>query len=131
MIEFLKHTADLKIRVSSSTLEGLFKKSLSAINRYLNPTIKKTGKPKEIVIEFEKKDILISLIDFLSEMLSKTYIEKRIFSVNEISFKDKIEIKLKGEEYKNLKREIKAVTYHQAKLKKERNKFIFEFIVDI
>jgi SHS2 domain-containing protein len=58
-----------------------------------------------------------------------------IFEIKEIKIIKNEEIKLKakliGEEYKFLKEDIKAITYHQAKIEKENDKYIGEFIIDI
>jgi SHS2 domain-containing protein len=133
MYEYLPHTADLKIRIRSDSLENLFIESLKALNEFLGA--EKGGKKIEKEIELSSKDLVLLYIDFLSEVLSLTYTEKMIFEIKEIKIIKNEEIKLKakliGEEYKSLKEDIKAITYHQAKIEKENDKYIGEFIIDI
>lgn len=129
--EFLPHTADLKIRVYGHSFKEIIKNSLLALKDYLGTKLTKEKVEKEIKVQNENERDL--LIDFLSEVLAQIYIEKAIF----IEFKEEIltqtEIKGKivGFKFKNLTKDIKAITYHQAKLEKEKNNLIFEFIVDI
>lgn len=131
MFKFLKHTADMKIYVEGNSLEEIFKESLKAINSFLGPKIKKSSSRKNIEIILPKNNSLELLIDFLSEVLAKTYIEKTIFSIKKIFLNDYFKANLEGKEFTSLKKEIKAITYHQAKLEKKNGKYIAEFIVDI
>ncbi len=131
MFKFLRHTADAKIYVESNSIEGIFKDSLEAINKFLGPKIKKGSKIKKIEITLPQSKFPDILIDFLSEVLLKIYIEKAIFKIKEIKFNYFLKANLEGREFESLKKEIKAVTYHQAKLEKIGNKYIAEFIVDI
>lgn len=131
MFKFLKHTADIKIRVEGNSIEDIFKESINALNSFLKPKIKKNSFVKNIEIILPKNEYQELLIDFLSEVLAKTYIEKLIFSLKNISIDNYLKTILTGREFIALKREIKAITYHQAKLEKKGNKYIAEFIVDI
>ncbi len=131
MFKFLKHTADIKIYVEGNSLEEIFKESVEAINSFLKPKIKKNALSKNIEIILPKNKQPELLIDFLSEVLAKVYIEKLIFVVKEIFINENLWVKLEGKEFVSLKKEIKAVTYHQAKLEKKNGKYIAEFIVDI
>lgn len=129
--EFLFHTADLKIRVLGKNFFSLINNTLLALKSFLSPKL--TKRKRKMKIKIEGTDSINLLIDFFSEVLAKTYINKIIF----VKFKPKvfeekkIEGELEGFEFKSLKKDIKAITYHQAKLEKNKNYFIFEFIVDI
>lgn len=129
--EFLEHTADLKIRVYGRNLKEIINNSLLALNSFLKPKL--TSEKKEIFLEVKNKNLVPLLIDFLSEVLSHIYIEKAIFikfEEEEIS-SDKIKGNLEGFVFTSLKKDIKAITYHQANLFKKDDHLIFEFIVDI
>lgn len=131
MFKFLKHTADAKIYVKGDSIEEIFKESLNAINNFLKPKIRKNTRVKNLIIEIPKNKLPDLLIDFLSEVLSRIYIEKMIFKIKKISFNDVLRVELEGKEFTSLTKEIKAITYHQAKLENKQGKYIAEFIVDI
>jgi len=129
--EFLSHTADFKIRIFGKNFLSLINNALLAFKSFFSPKLKK--RKKKVKIKIEGIDPLSTLIDFLSEVLAKTYIEKTIFLKfrPEILEEKKIEGELEGFEFESLKKDIKGITYHQAKLEKNKNYFVFEFIIDI
>ena len=129
--EFLSHTADFKIRIYGKNLLSLINNTLLAFKSFLAPKLKK--RKKKVKIKVESHDPLSTLIDFFSEVLAKIYIEKTIFIKfhPKILEENKIEGELEGFEFESLKKDIKGVTYHQAKLEKNKNYLIFEFVIDI
>lgn len=127
MYKLLPHPADIKLRITAEDLFSLLQSSLEAINFYLKPKLK-TTKFQKIILK-EKVDLnVISLIDFLNRILSLIYIKKKIFIIKKL---DKDRIILKALPIEKLEKEIKAITYHQAKLFKRGKNFIFEFIIDV
>jgi SHS2 domain-containing protein len=137
--EFLSHTADVKIRVYGKNLKEIVNNSLLALKSFWKPKLTKTKIEKEIKVKSNNEVNL--LIDFLSEVLAETYIEKAIFvkflpQINTDFHADKrglysLSGKIIGYKFIYLSKDIKAITYHQAVLKKIKEKYIFEFIVDI
>jgi SHS2 domain-containing protein len=129
--EFLPHTADVKIRVYGKNLKEIVNNSLLALKSFWKPKLTKTKIEKEIKIESNNEVNL--LIDFLSEILAETYIEKAIFIKFEpqelVSYS--LSGKIIGYEFTSLSKDIKAITYHQANLQKINHQYIFEFIIDI
>ncbi len=156
--EFLSHTADVKIRVYGKNLKEIINNSLLALKNFWKPKLTKTKIEKKIKIE--ANDEINLLIDFLSEVLSETYLEKAIFvkfetyadsadfmqtSADKNKFMQRINTdfhadkrglyslsgKIIGYKFTSLSKDIKAITYHQANLKKINNYYQFEFIIDI
>jgi SHS2 domain-containing protein len=129
--EFLSHTADVKIKVYGENLKEIINNSLLALKSFWKPKLTKTKIEKEIKIESNNEVNL--LIDFLSEVLAETYIEKAIFIKFEpqelVSYS--LSGKIIGYEFTSLSKDIKAITYHQANLQKINHQYIFEFIIDI
>ncbi len=127
--QFLPHTADIKIRVYGTNLEEIIGNSLVALKDFLEPKTTKQKIEKEIEIEGNGVDLLIN---FLSEVLAQIYIEKTAFAkFNGKITENQIKGKVVGCKFQSLTKDIKAITYHQAKLEKKNNKFVFEFIIDI
>jgi SHS2 domain-containing protein len=137
--EFLSHTADIKIRVYGKNLKEIINNSLLALKSFWKPKLTKTKIEKEIKVESNNEVNL--LIDFLSEVLAETYVEKAIFvkflpRINADFHTDKrglysLSGKIIGYKFTSLSKDIKAVTYHQAVLNKVNKNYIFEFIIDI
>jgi len=131
--EFLPHTADIKIKIYGKNFDEIINNSLLALKSFFKPKLSKQKIVKEI--EVVNKNEAELLIDFLSEVLAQTYIEKAIFikakTKIEKNKKIKLKAKITGYKFFKISKDIKAITYHQAKLEKTNNFFIFEFIIDI
>jgi SHS2 domain-containing protein len=129
--EFLSHTADVKIRVYGKNLKEIINNSLLALKSFWKPKLTKTKIEKEIKVESNNEVNL--LIDFLSEVLAETYIEKAIF----VKFEPQelasysLSGKIIGYKFIFLSKDIKAITYHQANLQKINHQYVFEFVVDV
>lgn len=119
--EILAHTADIKIRVSSDSLRGLFLLSLQSLNQLLSgDSIPQIGKPEiEKNISLKSGDTTSLLIDFLSEVLTLSQIHKAIFfrfTIKKIT-DHKVSGTLFGTPVTRFHEDVKAVTYHEADIK--------------
>ncbi len=134
--EVLEHTADIGIRVKSSSLEGLFKNAGLAITS-LSVEKQKIQDPQKhkIVITQKAENVEELFINWLNELLSLSAAEALIFEdiqINQINekFVDAIAI---GTDIRNYKTnlEIKAATYHQLKVQKSGSHWTAEVIFDV
>ena len=111
--EILEHTADLKIKVFGRTKEELFSNALLAMSDAFRPEIK-VRKKKTRDIRVESPDLGALLVDFLSEALCSTQVNKEIYT--DIKFKNfsdtHLEGNLFGQKVERFGEDIKAVTYH-------------------
>lgn len=146
-IEIINHTADIGIKVKGNSLKevfenlalGMFEIMVQNRNSPLFSFEKRGTVPDKI--EITSPDIESLAHDWLSELLyifnTKHKIFKK-FKINDIS-KVNNSFKLEGEaigemfnpEVHTIKREIKAVTYHNLKVKRGRSYFCCEVIFDI
>ena len=80
-IEYLSHTADVRIELEATTLEELFRAGATSISEMLKPGFcKKTNvHPVCHSIVTYSIDATTLLIDFLSELLTLSYTEGAIF----------------------------------------------------
>lgn len=119
-IEFLPHTADIRMKIEGSTLEELFVAGVLGMGNILkegfcnqNGVLVHTFK-----IEITAADQTCLLIDFLSEVLSISYAEKAIFC--EVEFlkltQATLIAEIHGKRVEGFDEEIKAVTYHEAEV---------------
>ncbi len=134
--EVLEHTADIGIRVKSSSLEGLFKSAGLAITE-LSAKKQKNQFPEKhkFVITQKANNVEELFVNWLNELLSLSSAEALIFEdikINQINeqFVDAIAI---GHDSRNYKTnvEIKAATYHQLKVQKTGSRWQAEVIFDV
>lgn len=120
--EVLEHKADLKIRIFGKSKKELFLNALLAMNFGLRPEIL-DGKSVKRKIKAKALDLSALLVDFLSEALYLTQAKKEIYeSVNFIKFADlELEVEIFGKKTKKFGEDIKAVTYHNLKIIKNKN----------
>jgi len=118
--EILEHTADLKIRVFGKNKEELFSNALLAMASGLRPKIKNQN-AKRKTVKIKANDLPTLLVDFLSEILYLTQVNKEIY--NEIKFKKfsdtELEAELEGQKVESFGEDIKAVTYHNLEVEQK------------
>lgn len=111
--KILEHKADLKIRVFGRNKKELFKNALIGMSSGLRPKVK-TQKSKVKTIKIQSPDLNALLVDFLSEVLYLTQVNKEIY--NTAKFKkfstQKIEAEISGKKVERFGEDIKAVTHH-------------------
>jgi len=118
LYEIVQHTADIRLRVSSPTIEGLFAEALRGLMEVI--------KPERIQAENVHAEVRVSapdptalLVDFLNEVLTRCHIQREIYphvvfrSMSETS----LHADLEGHRAANLGEDVKAVTYHEANVR--------------
>lgn len=124
-IQYLPHTADIRMKIMGSTLEELFVAGMIGMGNILKEGFCDNDNPIDCKakIEIHALDRTCLLIDFLSEILSFSYAEKSIYCKLELSelTATKIKATLFGSHTSKLDEEIKAVTYHEAQVHRNRN----------
>ncbi len=136
--QFFSHVADVRLKVEADSLEDLFTVALEGMCNLVKKDaseIKTTpeGMLKE-KIEISSIDTTSLLIDFLSEILTYTQVNKAIYC--KVKFEELTENFLKatiyGTNVDGFDEDIKAVTYHEAEIKKnEKGNFETIIIFDI
>jgi SHS2 domain-containing protein len=133
--EILEHTADIRIKITSKTLEELFKTALKVMAEIIQPEPeKKSKKIKSKKISLTASNITILLIDFLNEVLTLSNINKTVYSNLKIKTlsNTKLICEIQGMPIKEFKEDIKAVTFHEANvIKNEKGQWETNIIFDI
>jgi len=134
--KFLEHTADVKFRAEGKTLELAFKAAALALREVItkNPKIKIKSKiAKKIKVKGKDNEAL--LYNFLEEFLylldAKDFL---LGKINKINIKDnKLEAEIVGDKASNYKfsNDVKAVTYNEMYVKKDKNKYIVQVVLDV
>jgi SHS2 domain-containing protein len=133
--EILEHTADIGIRVKGHSLSEIFEKAIHATADLLSGGLEIEANIKKRV-SIEEANIGVALVSVLEEIIY--LFETQLFLPSECSISienDRYETSLKGsiaskEDIKN-GTEIKAVTYHQLKIKKADDKYEATVIFDV
>ncbi len=125
-IQYLPHTADIRMKIKGSSLKELFVAGMIGMGNILKEGFcnKNTPIDSRSKIEIHALDRTCLLIDFLSEILSCSYAEKSIYcKVEFLEFtSNEISAILFGTRTIKYDEEIKAVTYHEAQVHRNRNK---------
>ncbi|SDL74431.1 SHS2 domain-containing protein [Daejeonella rubra] len=116
------HTADVQILVKADTMEELFEGALDGMNRILKADIPEVNitKNEKFEIEVGAPDQTCLLIDFLSDILTESHEKRRIYSGLKILDLKTSYIKacIYGIPVESFDDDVKAVTYHMAKVEK-------------
>ncbi len=139
----LVHTADLKIRVTGSSLEELFKNALIAMFQSIKPEApgckNQNGLlmcpelPQKHLVEVQSSDKESLLIDFLSEALylsdvhGEAYLDAQIHTFAQTE----IMATLRGVKVTGFTTEIKAVTYHDVHIVNQNDVWSVDIVFDI
>jgi len=133
--QFLEHTGDIKFQAYGKTIEESFKNSAYAVKNFLSD--KKIKERIKKQFSTSGKDFENLLYNFIEELIFLSDSENFILSkIKKIKI-DKKNVKLKAEimgdfarDY-NARQTIKAVTYNEMFVKKEKNKWTCQVVIDI
>ncbi len=131
--KFLEHTADIKFQAFGKSVEEVFKNSaLAMFNAMSDGKIKKI---KKIKINAEGRDFESLLYNFLEELLI-LFDSKGFFlsSVENLKIENnKLIAEVTGDNAENyeITIDVKAVTYNEMFVKKIKNKWIAQVVLDV
>jgi len=130
------HTSDLGIEVNATNMEELFINAALALYDQLLHDYQQDPQFQE-KINLQATDQELLLHDFLGELLSLFWSEYKIYTNFQIEKLSNIHLDLIADGYQRdsdklrIKREIKAVTYHQLQIKQIENNYQAKFVLDI
>ena len=130
---FLEHTADIKFKAYGKTLNEAFENVILAVSDYLGKGNNiEAVKRKKIKVEGDDEKSL--LYNFVDELIYLVDAERFIVSGGKVKIKDgKLEGELWGDDVKNYKGldHIKAATYAEMEIKKEKKGWMIQCVVDV
>jgi len=120
--EILGHTADVRLRIGSETLEELFRDALLGMMEIAKSDQKTNAERTTRTIALEASDQTALLVDFLNEVLFQSHVNKEIYTgVTFTKFQEKsLGAEIEGIPVDEFDEDIKAVTYHEADVKKNK-----------
>jgi len=131
--EVLPHTADLRIRAWGKTREELFRNALTGMSSVMQPDVVSRGGDIRRDVNLASPDSASLLIDFLSEALSQSHLNREVYT--DVEFGElgdrSLRATLHGVTVPAFEKDIKAVTYHGVEIRETDEGFEATVIYDI
>jgi SHS2 domain-containing protein len=133
--EFLPHTADVKFRAYGKTMEEAFSNAALALTKVITDPSKVEARVEK-KIEVSSEDEKALLYDFLEQFI--VLLDSENFLLNSVK-----EIKIENNKLKAVvvgdtelgkyetETHIKAVTYQEMEIKKEKDKYMLQVVLDL
>lgn len=124
--ELHEHTADIRIKVKGTSPENLFVEAAEGMLNFMKgkPKSDSTASRTKRKVKVSSPDETALLVDFLNEILAlsqindETYSNIKVKMPAEVEEGLRVEAELEGLEISEFEEDIKAVTYHEADVKK-------------
>ncbi|MFA6263627.1 MAG: archease [Candidatus Babeliales bacterium] len=132
--KFIGHSADVRLYVEGSTREEFFAAALTGMSQIITPHQCSQDLNEQVEIKVSAPDLTVLLIDFLSDVLTRIQVTKKLFCVVDfIALNDTtLHARLYGHTDEHFEEDIKAVTYHEADVKKnDRGNYETVIIFDV
>ncbi|MBP1708957.1 MAG: hypothetical protein H6Q40_746 [Deltaproteobacteria bacterium] len=132
----LDHTADIGIAVNGRDLKTLFENAGHAFFHLLTD-LRKVRPRVEKKVEVGAESLERMMVDWLSELLYLHDVEQLLFKTFKVESigKDGLRARVAGEPFQKethvIKTEIKAVTYHQIRVAREKGGWTARIIFDL
>ena len=130
MYEVLHHTADIRLRVTGSTLEELFADALRGLMAVMATG---AGSPLNESVDVESVDVTALLVDFLNEALVRAHVHRRVYTgASFASLSDtRLAATLTSVPAEEFDEDVKAVTYHEAEVRRDGGGWTTMLVLDI
>jgi protein archease len=129
--EEIQHTADWSMRVWADDLPSLFAESARGMNSLAGVKLDNQNRTKR-QFEAEGLDVESLLVAFLSELVYYQEQENLAFDTFEIIMdRQRLTAKMEGARIASADKAIKAVTFHNLKIRKTARGFEVEIVLDV
>jgi len=133
MYEILQHTADVRLRVTASSLEDLFADALRGLMAVMGarPVGAHSVRPESI--EIDSADMTALLVDFLNEALVRAVVSRSAFTGASFASLGETHLSatLTSVPAASFDEEVKAVTYHEAEVRRSGEGWTTMLVLDI
>jgi SHS2 domain-containing protein len=132
--EELEHTADIRLKITSPSLESLFAETAMVMMKIIYGDPRHGREERVVAIQAEDKEKL--LMDFLSELLFISEVDYLVFSSLTVNISgNSLRAVLKGEPFDPEKHrggtEIKGISYSGLKIVKGDEGYVLDIIFDV
>jgi len=132
MFEVIPHTADVRLRVRASTLEELFREAMRGMYAVMHAHPGNERVERAIAVH-DSADTTALLVDFLNEVLHRAHVAHEMFSDAEFTRFDatSVDATLSGVAPASFDEDVKAVTYHEADVRRDGEGWSTMLVFDI
>jgi len=118
MIELIEHTADVRLRITGASIEELFGDALRGTMQLLRAEPSGPAVQREVAVTSPDRTTL--LIDFLNEALSNAHVHREAYEdAVFLELTDtRVVAHLHGTAARAFGEDVKAVTYHEAEIRR-------------
>ena len=117
--ELIHHTADVRVRVTSATLEDLFRDAVRGMYAVMRGEPRSIERVRRTIAVDDSADTTALLVDFLNDVLNRAHIGRELF--DEVTFtrfdETSLTAELHGTADAEFEEDVKAVTYHEAEVR--------------
>lgn len=121
-IDYLSHTADVRIRLRADSASELFETALEGMNQIIKENGCQAPRSFPLIrgINLKSENLTTLLIEFLGEVLTQSHLNKALFCKLQIDYLSEREISasIHGYTVEEIDEDIKAVTYHEANVRR-------------
>jgi len=132
MFEILQHTADVRLHVTASTLTELFADALRGLMAVMSGDAVRGGGDTES-IELDSVNVTALLVDFLNEALVRAVTRRVVFTGASFASLGETHLSatLTSVPAASFDEDVKAVTYHEAEVRRSGEAWTTMLVLDI
>jgi len=132
LFELVPHIADVRVRVTADTLEDLFLDAMRGMYAVMHAQAGHERVERQITVQ-DSADTTSLLVDFLNEVLGRAHIGREMFTDAVFTRFDatSIEATLTGVTPASFDEDVKAVTYHEAEVRRDKRGWTTMLVFDI
>lgn len=137
MFELIPHTADIRLRVTAPTLQDLFRDAMSGMYAVMRAEpgprpMQRTPVQRTIRVH-DSADTTSLLVDFLNEVLHRAHVGREMFTAAAFARFDatSLDATLTGVTPASFEEDVKAVTYHEAEVRRDGEGWTTMLVFDI
>jgi SHS2 domain-containing protein len=132
LFELVPHIADVRLRVTSDTLEDLFRDAMRGMYAVMHAH-PGDGPVERRVVVHDSADTTSLLVDFLNEVLQRACVGREMFTNADFTRFDatSLEATLTGVTPASFDEDVKAVTYHEAEVRRDERGWTTMLVFDI
>jgi len=131
MFEILQHTADVRLHVTASTLPELFGDALRGLMAVMSGDAVRGGETESI--ELDSVNLTALLVDFLNEALVRAVTRRVLFTGASFASLGETHLSatLTSVPAASFDEDVKAVTYHEAEVRRSGEAWTTMLVLDI
>ena len=133
MFELIHHTADVRVRVTATSLEDLFRDAVRGMYAVMRGEARSAQRIEREIRVDDSAGTTALLVDFLNDVLNRAQIGQELFE--EVDFtrfeETSLTATLTGTADAEFEEDVKAVTYHEAEVRNVNGEWTTMLVFDL